>query len=110
MGSSSRGDLCRSTSSVVHCTSTCDLRRSSARSCCSSCRHLRGTCASRHLCCTGSCCHLCGTSRFVHRSCACGDLCGTSTSDRRGTCTRGDIQVSSYCQCQSGLHQVDRSI
>merc|ERR1712211_104549 len=103
--------LCRSTSRVVHCTSTCDLcssgsscdvRRSSARRCCSSCRHLRGTCASRHLCCTGSCCHLRGTSRFLHRSCASGDLCGTSTS-----C---DIQVSSCCQCQSGLHQVDRSI
>merc|ERR1712107_406327 len=87
-----------------------DVRCSSSRSCCSSCRHLRGTCASRHLCCTGSCFHLCGTSRFVHRSCACSDLCGTSTSDLCGTCTRGDIQVSSCCQCQSGLHQVDRSI
>merc|ERR1712209_201648 len=97
----SRGDLCRSTSRVVHCTSSCDLRSSSARRCCSSCRHLRGTCASRHLCCTGSCCHLRGTSRFLHRSCACGDLCGTSTSDLCGTSTSCDIQVSSCCQCQS---------
>merc|ERR1712107_719190 len=87
-----------------------DVRCSSARSCCSACIHLRGTCASRHLCRTGSCCHLCGTIRVVHRSCACGDVCGTSTSDLRGTGARGDVQVSSCCQCQSGVHQVDRSI